>query len=403
MKKDLLHTPEGVRDIYGKECLEKRKIIGALENVCSNFGFKNIDTPTFEFFDVFNQERGTIPSNEMFKFFDHHGNTLVLRPDVTPAIARCAAKYFGNTETPVKLFYTEDVFINYENAYRGQLKETTTIGAELIGNGTEDEDFEIICLAIDCLKKSGLENFQVEVGNVSFYDGLIGEVCTTKDEKEELTNLIIDKNFLAVEEFLDELNCEEAVKHALLTLPGLFGLEADVLEKARELTNNETSLAAIDHLSKLYNKLCQYGYGKYISFDIGSLSEHMYYTGVIFKAYTFGTGNAVLSGGRYDNLIGQFGKERASIGFSLAVDRLIGAIKRQNIPISLNKNGSLIVYDAKSSDMALIEAITLRNNGIRAGLYPLNLDKDAYRKLAADDNYEKITFIENNERKEELV
>ena len=89
----------------------------------------------------------------MFKFFDHHGNTLVLRPDVTPAIARCAAKYFGNTETPVKLFYTEDVFINYENAYRGQLKETTTIGAELIGNGTEDEDFEIICLAIDCLKK----------------------------------------------------------------------------------------------------------------------------------------------------------------------------------------------------------------------------------------------------------
>ena len=153
----------------------------------------------------------------------------------------------------------------------------------------------------------------------------------------------------------------------------------------------------------MYNKLCQYGYGKYISFDIGSLSEHMYYTGVIFKAYTFGTGNAVLSGGRYDNLIGQFGKERASIGYSLAVDRLIGAIKRQNIPISLNKNGSLIVYDGKSSDMALIEAITLRNNGIRAGLYPLNLDKDAYRKLAADDNYEKITFIENNERKEELV
>lgn len=104
MKKDLLHTPEGVRDIYGKECLEKRKIIGALEKVCSNFGFKNIDTPTFEFFDVFNQERGTIPSNEMFKFFDHHGNTLVLRPDVTPAIARCASKVFRQYRNTCKAF-----------------------------------------------------------------------------------------------------------------------------------------------------------------------------------------------------------------------------------------------------------------------------------------------------------
>ena len=143
MKKDLLHTPEGVRDIYGKECLEKRKIIGALENVCSNFGFKNIDTPTFEFFDVFNQERGTIPSNEMFKFFDHHGNTLVLRPDVTPAIARCAAKYFCEEKAPLRFCYTGNTFTN-TSSLQGKLKEVTQLGAELINDDSVEADAEMI-------------------------------------------------------------------------------------------------------------------------------------------------------------------------------------------------------------------------------------------------------------------
>ena len=91
MKKDLLHTPEGVRDIYSTECAEKKVIENRLHDVCASYGYNDIQTPSIEFFDVFNKERGSVPSNEMFKLFDRYGNTLVLRPDMTPSIARATA------------------------------------------------------------------------------------------------------------------------------------------------------------------------------------------------------------------------------------------------------------------------------------------------------------------------
>ena len=94
MKKDLLHTQEGVRDIYSTECAEKKVIENRLHDVCASYGYNDIQTPSIEFFDVFNKERGSVPSNEMFKLFDRYGNTLVLRPDMTPSIARATAKYF---------------------------------------------------------------------------------------------------------------------------------------------------------------------------------------------------------------------------------------------------------------------------------------------------------------------
>ncbi|MDD3240001.1 MAG: ATP phosphoribosyltransferase regulatory subunit, partial [Lachnospira sp.] len=105
MKKDLLHTPEGVRDIYNGECAEKLVLQTRLHDVCALYGYNDIQTPTMEFFDVFNKERGSVPSNEMFKLFDNYGNTLVLRPDMTPSIARAAAKYFEDQVLPLKLCY----------------------------------------------------------------------------------------------------------------------------------------------------------------------------------------------------------------------------------------------------------------------------------------------------------
>ena len=105
MKKDLLHTPEGVRDIYSTECAEKKVIENRLHDVCASYGYNDIQTPSIEFFDVFNKERGSVPSNEMFKLFDRYGNTLVLRPDMTPSIARATAKYFEDRVLPVKLCY----------------------------------------------------------------------------------------------------------------------------------------------------------------------------------------------------------------------------------------------------------------------------------------------------------
>ena len=112
MKTQLLHTPEGVRDIYNGECEEKLLIQDRVHSVMKLYGYSDIQTPSFEFFDIFNKERGSVASKNMFKCFDREGNTLVLRPDITPAIARCAAKYFENETEPVRLCYISNSFIN---------------------------------------------------------------------------------------------------------------------------------------------------------------------------------------------------------------------------------------------------------------------------------------------------
>ncbi len=394
MKKDLLHTPEGVRDIYGEECREKTTITGNLKGVCERFGYSEVQTPSFEFFDVFSSERGSVHSNELFKFFDHHGNTLVLRPDFTPSVARIAAKYFHENNLPVKVYYSGNVFINHENAYRGQLKENTSVGAELIGNGDIDEDFEIISMAIECMKSVGLKNFQVEIGNVSFFKGLLKEAGIEAEDEARLVALINKKNFFGVEEILSELSIDKKTADAFLAIPALFG-NGDVLEKAKTLTGNKECIEAVERLSKLYEKLKDVGYEEYVSFDLGSLSDHEYYTGIIFKGFTFGTGVAILSGGRYDNLIGQFGFGKPATGFAIIVDRLLDAIKRQNIKVTSSEESILFIYDDDALSKAEKLAFRLRSEGKRVGIIPKTPDasNNDYLEYSGEWKFEKTIIL----------
>ena len=394
MKRDLLHTPEGVRDIYNGECARKSVIQERLHDVCLKYGYNDIQTPTIEFFDVFSKERGSVPSNEMFKLFDRYGNTLVLRPDMTPSIVRTAAKYYADNLLPVKLCYAGNTFINVSKYYQGKLKENTMVGAELIGDSSIDADFEIISMVIDCMKNAGLTEFQVEIGNVSYFKGLLDEAGISGDDEENLVSLIQEKNFLGVEELLESLNIDKHIADVLLALPQLFG-SVEVLEKAKALTDNKECLAAIDRLYALYN-LCRItGADKYVSFDLGELSNHAYYTGIVFHAYTFGTGEPVIGGGRYDKLLGQFGCDKASIGFSLIVDRLMAAINRQHIDIPVKYNGVLIVYSQDKLLDAIKRSDELRKDGINVCMIQKNGSETEkqYEEYAAASQLSDVIYI----------
>ena len=166
----LLHTPEGVRDLYNEECAKKETVSAKIGAVFHRFGYRSIQTPSYEFFDIFNKDRGSVASNQMFKFFDRDGNTLVLRPDITPSIARCAAKYFMDEDMPVRLCYNGNIFIN-NMSLRGSLKESTVMGAEMINDTTTDADAEMVAMLIQSLQVSGLTEFQVEIGQVDFFNG----------------------------------------------------------------------------------------------------------------------------------------------------------------------------------------------------------------------------------------
>ena len=127
MTDQMLHTPDGVRDIYNGECKQKLLLQERLHDVLRQYGYRDIQTPTFEFFNIFGKEIGTTPSKDLYKFFDREGNTLVLRPDITPSIARCAAMYFGEEKMPIRLCYMGNTFLN-NSSYQGRLKESTRDG-----------------------------------------------------------------------------------------------------------------------------------------------------------------------------------------------------------------------------------------------------------------------------------
>ncbi len=387
MNQNLLHTPEGVRDIYGEEYAKKLKLEKMIHKKLKSFGYQDIQTPSFEFFDVFSREIGTTPSKELYKFFDKEGNTLVLRPDFTPSMARCAAKYFMEETFPIRFCYLGNTFTNI-SSLQGKLCEVTQMGAELIGDASVEADAEIIAMLIECLKSAGLERFQVTVGEADYFRGLCEAAGLSKETELELRENVSGKNIFAVEDLLKEQHIEEEYREAFLKITELFGA-AEVLEKAEALVSNARSLRAVERLKQVYELLRIYGAEQYISFDFGMLSKYHYYTGVTFRAYTYGVGDAIVKGGRYDNLLKTFGKDAPAVGFVVVLDDLMTAMASQKIILSAKEEHGILVYEKAAFERALLRAGELRKSGVCTELI-LKDDKKAkeeYQELAEKRGY----------------
>lgn len=348
MSKQLLHTPEGVRDIYGREYAQKLQVEQKLHDIIRTYGYEDIQTPTFEFFDVFSKEIGTTPSKELYKFFDKEGNTLVLRPDFTPSMARCAAKYFMEDKTPIRFSYMGNTFTNTSNL-QGKLKEVTQMGVELIDDASVEADAELISMVIESLKNAGLNRFQVSIGQVEYFKGICEEAGLDEETEYDLRTCISGKNYFAAQELLEARQVSETYREVLLKVADMFG-NMTSLSEAKALVHNKRSLAAVERLEQLYEVLKLYGVEEYVSFDLGMLNKYNYYTGVIFKAYTYGVGDAVVKGGRYDNLLHQFGKEAPAVGFMIIIDELIEALDRQRVEIPLLADKQKLCYNPSLKD-----------------------------------------------------
>ncbi|MCB5388673.1 ATP phosphoribosyltransferase regulatory subunit [Blautia glucerasea] len=369
----IFHTPEGVRDIYSQECSRKQKLQEKLHHVFHQYGFEDIETPTFEYFEVFSKEVGTIPSRELYKFFDREGNTLVLRPDFTPSVSRACATYFNPEKEVVSLCYTGNTFIN-NSSFRGRLKETTQMGVERMGDDSAEADAEILAMTVECLLAAGLTEFQVSVGQVDYYKAILAQTGMSQEEEEELRELISQKNYFGVEELVKSKHMDKSLAKALSQLPQMFG-SAEILEKAKVLTDNPQALKAVARLEEIYELLKVYGYEKYVTFDFAMLSKYHYYTGIIFQAYTYGTGEALIKGGRYNQLMKHFGKPAASIGFAIVVDNLLMALSRQKIEMEEEEGVTVITYRKKNRIQAIQKAKELRAQGKNVALRPEKVTK----------------------------
>lgn len=399
MKSELIHTPEGVRDIYGEEYARKLQIQSRLQERIHLFGYQDIQTPTFEFFDVFGKEIGTTPARELFKFFDSDGNILCLRPDFTPSMARCAAKYFSQEDMPLRFTYQGNTFSN-TSLLQGKLKETTQMGAELMGEPSVQADGEIISMLVDALLHTGLKDFQVSVGEVDFFKGICQDLSLSPEEEENIREYISNKNFFAAKEYLEAQDKGDSVAETILQIEELFG-SVEVLDKARALSQNPLCKKAIERLSGLYEVLCAYGVQRYVSFDLGMLNSYHYYTGIIFKVYTYGIGDAVVKGGRYDGLLSYFGKNSAAIGFVIVIDDLMQALSRQKIQIKPGQNPITLVYDTPHFSQALETAAKYRQQGqpVQMLIFDPAKSRIEYEEYAARlGNREVIFFADSQEK-----
>lgn len=389
--KRLVHTPEGVRDIYGKEYASKLHIQNKVHEKLRSFGYQDIQTPTFEFFDVFSSEIGTTTSKELYKFFDKDGNTLALRPDFTPSIARSAAKYFMDEMIPLRFCYCGNNYINTDNL-QGKLKETTQMGAELIGDSSAEADAEMIALLIEGLLNVGLQEFQVSVGQIDYFKGLCAQANLDEDTELELRELISNRNAFGAEELLRGKGIDKESIADFMKVNEFFG-SVDMLDEALKIANNTRSVEAIERLKNVYELLKIYGVEKYVSFDLAMISKYNYYTGVTFGAYTYQAGSAIAKGGRYDNLLEKFGKPSPATGFVVMIDDLMNAMSRQRIcPTPENKN-ILLVY-ACDMKKAMDEATTYRKDGYATVMMKQEKDKEAYEQFAKNQNFAKVIFID---------
>ncbi len=397
MKRYDLITPEGTKDLLFEDCAIRRSIEEKLSAIFVSKSYCEIVTPGLEFFDVFNLNSRYFPQESMYKLSDNKGRLLVVRPDSTMPIARVAATRLRDAELPLRLYYRQSVYRN-KPVMRGRSDEIHQMGIELIGSDSRRADLEVLTSAIEVLSSLENENFRFELGDIGFFRELVNKLDTDVATKENIRSLIEVKNYPALNDLLDSIG-DNDVTNALKQLPRLFGGE-EVFDKAAKLYNDEKLNTVIENLRSIYNSLKELGYSDKITVDLGIVNKMDYYTGVVMKGYLQGYGDAVLSGGRYNKLLAEFGYDVPATGFAVNIDAVAKVMKQVNTyaaPVA-----DVIVY---GDDEHIMQAITYANKLRSSGLNVENSVFETYaetKTYAASRKINKIVCV-GNDITEEII
>ncbi len=279
--------------------------------------------------------------------------------------------------------------------YKAIIHRCTQCGAELMGDASSSADAEILSMVVESLKAVGLEEFRITVGHALFLPGLLTAAGIQDELCDEIYDYLNNKNYIGVEDLISSLPIPEDLK-SLFGLINSYDLSMDALTQAKRLAKNyENIYKALDDLESVYDQLKIYGIDKYVSFELGIVSSFHYYTGIIFAGYTFGTGEAIVNGGRYDKLLSYFGKNAPAIGFAIVVDRLMAALSWQKIDIEVEDKGLLIVYSKENRTSAIEKANHLRSNKeiVEILRYDSDVSKEEYQQYASNKHIKAIEFM----------
>ncbi|MDE7349021.1 MAG: ATP phosphoribosyltransferase regulatory subunit [Clostridia bacterium] len=350
--------PKGAQDHLPDDCFSRRVVESKLMDCFKFYGYSEIESPILERYELFDSGVGKVELNKLFKVTDVDGDLLILRPDITMPISRIVCTKLQDSQ---RLCYLGKSFSAIEN--EGKLREFTQAGVEIMGEQGDNIDVEVVMLAIKSLLAVGLDDFQIELGNVGFFKGLLDAYDVAEDDRDILVNCIESKNGIKLFTLSDEMD-----KHMLDTLarlPMLFGGE-EILQEAQAMCLNAQMRSAVDNLKAVYAGIKSLGYEKYVTFDMSSVGKMKYYSGMVMRGIIKNLGRAILAGGRYDKLCDAFGKNIPAVGFAIGIGYLTRALDNQQKLIKSPKVQVVVGYTPANMSLAEKKVQQLLSQGINA-------------------------------------
>lgn len=354
-------TPRGARDILIDESRNRTLMREKLLHYMQACGFCRIETPLFEHYELFSGDISPIDDESIVKTINSDGKVVVLRPDMTIPTARLAATKLKSEQKPLKLFYSGNVY-RAEGKHRGAAVEISQIGAEIYGCKSKWADLELIGMAKECLSIAALADFKIDIGHVGIIKGIFESLTLPGDKKAELISLISEKNLVELEKKVAELDISEKYKAVICRLPCLFGSPEEVFKGIDEIIINATVRKSVDYLYEIYEKSKEMGLLSKLIIDAAMTGNMKYYTGFIFKAYVRGEGSPVISGGRYDDLLGKLGTDCPAAGFAVDIDVIVRAGGTKGSKKREDKK-SLVIFSGDRFAEALEYAENRRREG----------------------------------------
>jgi ATP phosphoribosyltransferase regulatory subunit len=357
-----IQLPKGAKIYLPDEAVRKRQVEERLFRVFTAWGYREIVTPTFEYFDVLSIATDADLQENMFKLVDREtGRMLALRADITPQIARIVATRLRDEPRPLRLAYLTNVF-RYDQPQVGRYREVYQAGVELVGLEKPEADAEMIAMTVEGLRALGLEGFQIDVGHAEFFHGLLDELKADATRARALQHALSRKDRGELERLVAEIAPAAHVAEAFVALPGLVGRD-DVLARAGGVCRNARSERALANLSEVYRLLRIYGLADAVLLDLGEVRGFDYYSGVHFEAYVRGLGASIAGGGRYDQMLGQFGYDCPATGFAFEIGRALLAMEGQAVEVELRGPDFFIIDFTPEKTAALSLSRRLRDLG----------------------------------------